>query len=177
MLNDIQLLLTGGTIDAEFDPSLDTPISSTRSHIKPYLLKFIQPEFDIFEKAITLVDSRDITDNMRQVIFDHILDSRSDYIVLTHGTYTMAETGRYLKDKIENNKRVKDKRIVIVGSFYPLVGFSSSDAPYNLGYAIGVVEYLKPGVYLAMNSRLFDPFEVDKNIVKGKFMRKAVSVC
>lgn len=172
MLENIQLILTGGTIDSEYDPTQDTPVPFSRSHIKNYITKYIQPNFDIFERATTLVDSRDITDNMRQVIFDHIIDSKSDYIILTHGTYTMAETGRFLRDKIKTDKRAKNKRIVIVGSFYPLVGFSISDAPFNLGYAIGVIQHLTPDVYVAMNAQLFDPTHVDKNINKGKFISK-----
>jgi L-asparaginase len=171
MIKDLQLLLAGGTIDSEWDPTQDTAVPFAHSNIKPFILKFIQPDFEIYEKTITMLDSRDIDENIREVIFKNIKTAKSDNIIIPHGTYTIAQTGQFLKDKIarEGGADIKNKRIVLVGSFYPLVGFSQSDAPYNLGFAIGSIEHLPAGVWVAMNSRIFDPSSVSKNIVKGKF--------
>lgn len=170
MLTDIQLLLTGGTIDSEWDPTQDTAVPFAHSNIKPYLEKFVQPDFHIYEKTITMLDSREIDDSVRQTLLNAIKQSKSKNIIISHGTYTMAETGKYLKDNI--GKDLGSKKIILVGSFYPLLGFSQSDAPFNLGYALGALEYIKPGVYVAINSQLFNPHDVAKNTTKGKFARK-----
>ena len=78
----------------------------------------------------------------------------------------MAETGRFLSERL--GKEI-NKKVILVGSFYPIVGFSLTDATYNLGYAIASLEHIKPGVYVAMNSHLFLPNEVSKDIANGMF--------
>ncbi|WP_245812612.1 asparaginase domain-containing protein [Salegentibacter echinorum] len=46
------------------------------------------------------------------------------------------------------------KTIVLVGSF--ILGSSHhSDAPLNLGYGFGALQFLKPDVYIAMNGTFF----------------------
>ena len=52
----------------------------------------------------------------------------------------------------------------------PMVGFSPSDAPFNLGYAIAKVQELKAGIYVCMNGKAFNPEEVTKLLYKGKFV-------
>ena len=168
-MQNIQLLLTGGTIDSEWSPVEDTAVPFARSNIKPYLEKFINPDFEIWEKTITMADSRSIDDNVRRMLLGGISQSKSDRIIITHGTYTMSETAVFLGDAVAKDKKLENKRVILVGSFYPLSGFAQTDAPYNLGYAIGAIEHISPGVYVAMNSRLFKPSEVEKDLVKGKF--------
>jgi len=48
----------------------------------------------------------------------------------------------------------------------------NSDAVYNIGYAVGVMQTLEYGVYIAMNGRLFDPFNVVKNSKQNGFEKK-----
>jgi len=42
MLKDVQLLLTGGTIDSEWEPTQDTYVPLASSGILPYIKKFIK---------------------------------------------------------------------------------------------------------------------------------------
>ncbi len=42
--------------------------------------------------------------------------------------------------------------------------FRGSDAEFNIGCAIGAVQSLPSGVYIAMNGRIFDPQHVRKNV-------------
>ncbi len=49
-----------------------------------------------------------------------------------------------------------DKTIVITGALNP-AGFRGSDAEFNIGTAVGAVQSLPPGVYIAMNGRIWDP--------------------
>ena len=44
-----------------------------------------------------------------------------------------------------------------------------SDAPFNLGFALGCLQTLPFGVYLAMNGRVFDPHRVTKNTALDRF--------
>jgi L-asparaginase len=49
-------------------------------------------------------------------------------------------------------------------------GFKTSDAEFNLGVAIGAVQALPPGVYIAMNGQIFDPARVRKNRELKRFV-------
>ncbi|MDD5022705.1 MAG: asparaginase domain-containing protein [Candidatus ainarchaeum sp.] len=112
-----------------------------------------------------LKDSREIRYKDRQKILDLIKKSTCKMIIITHGTYTMPDTGQYLKDQIKKHS----KTIVLTGSMIPLKGFENSDAAFNLGYAIASVQYLSPGVYICMNGKVFDPEKVDKNRLEARF--------
>jgi L-asparaginase len=44
-----------------------------------------------------------------------------------------------------------------------------SDAMFNLGIAIGAVQILPAGIYIAMNGQIFNPDEVAKNRAEARF--------
>jgi len=164
MIKDIQFLITGGTIDSEYDIVNYTVVPAKESSVKQYVEKYLRPSYTVHEKVIALVDSRDITQEIREELFNSIKESKSDNIIVTHGTVTMAETAKYLQDKIrnDNDPKLKNKKVILLGSFHPLL-FHPSDAPFNLGFALGVIGFVESGVYIAMNSGLFDPYNICKN--------------
>lgn len=59
--------------------------------------------------------------------------------------------------------------IILTGSMIPIQGFSPSDAGFNLGFALGQLNYLPDGIYVCMNGTIFNPQEVVKIINEGKF--------
>jgi L-asparaginase len=63
---------------------------------------------------------------------------------------------------------VPDKTIVLTGAMIP-IAFGSSDGLFNLGGALSVAQVLPPGVYVAMNGRVFDWDNVVKNRDTGVF--------
>jgi L-asparaginase len=83
-------------------------------------------------------------------------------VVITHGTDTMAQTARLLAS------RVIGKTIVLTGAMIPYK-FGSSDGLFNLGSALAFVQTLQPGVYVAMNGRIFNWDNVRKNRESGEF--------
>jgi L-asparaginase len=50
--------------------------------------------------------------------------------------------------------------------------FRSSDALFNLGCAIGALQVLTPGVYIAMNGRIAPAAAVQKNRAQSRFEPK-----
>ena len=77
----------------------------------------------------------------------------------------MPDTARYLEVNLKN----RDKVIILTGSMIPLVGFSPSDAPFNLGFAIAKSQELPNGIYVCMNGRVFEPKEIIKVLAEGRF--------
>jgi len=57
---------------------------------------------------------------------------------------------------------------VLVGALNP-ARFRSSDAIFNIGFAMAAVQTLDEGVYIAMNGHLFAPDHVRKNRVVNQF--------
>jgi L-asparaginase len=83
-------------------------------------------------------------------------------LIVTHGTDTMADTGRVL------GEASLGKTIVLTGAMIPykIVG---SDALFNFGTAFSAVQILPPGVYIVMNGRIFPWDRVRKNRERGVF--------
>jgi L-asparaginase len=73
----------------------------------------------------------------------------------------MVDTARVLAD-------VPGKTIVLTGALNP-ARFQGSDAVFNIGCAVGAIQALPDGVYIAMNGRVWDPQRVRKNREANRF--------
>lgn len=51
----------------------------------------------------------------------------------------------------------------------PIIGFSVSDAGFNMGFAIASFASIKPGVYLSINGWIFKYDQIDKNTEQFRF--------
>jgi L-asparaginase len=91
--------------------------------------------------------------------------SKFKRFIITHGTYTMPDTARYLK---ANLKR-KDATVILTGAMIPMYNMTNSDGPFNLGFSIASFDHLKKGIYVCMNGRIFEPEEVLKTLYNGRF--------
>lgn len=110
-------------------------------------------------------DSRDINEADRREILKTVEESPFKKIIITHGTYTMPDTARYLKANLKRDGQT----IILTASMIPIKGFSPSDGPFNLGFTLAQVEILPPGVYVAINGKVFQPDEIIKLISEGRF--------
>ena len=63
---------------------------------------------------------------------------------------------------------IKGKVIVLTGAMEP-AGFKNGDAVFNVGCAVGAIQSLAEGVYIAMNGRIYHPAKVKKNRDAGRF--------
>jgi L-asparaginase len=106
-------------------------------------------------------DSLDITDDDRESIVLAVRDHPATRIVITHGTDTMVSTAATLRF-------ITNKTIVLTGALEP-ARFAQTDAMFNLGLALGAVQSLACGVYLAMNGRVFAEGRVRKNMELNRF--------
>jgi L-asparaginase len=57
---------------------------------------------------------------------------------------------------------------VLTGALNP-ARFRDSDAIFNIGCAVGAAQTLPPGVYIAMNGKVWDPAHVRKNRFENRF--------
>jgi L-asparaginase len=145
MISTLLIITTGGTIDKiYFDDKSDYQIGEPQIS---QILNAIQVAFDFDVNALIRKDSLHIDDNDRKQIHDAIAASDCRHVLVTHGTDTMIETALALED-------LDDRTIVLVGSLNP-ARFRDSDAVFNIGCAVGAVQTLPPGVYIAMNGKVW----------------------
>ena len=160
----IHLIITGGTIDSSFNPAKDGVVVGKKPAVPNYLKK-LKLHNKVEVTKLFMKDSREIRHKDRDNLLVTCRNSTHKLILITHGTYTMPDSAQYVKEQLKNN----NKTIVFTGSMIPLTGFEFSDAAFNLGYAISCIQKLSAGVYVCMNGKVFDPQEVDKNKIKGRF--------
>ena len=106
-------------------------------------------------------DSLHITQAERELLRDAIAAQPARHVLVTHGTDSMVETAKVLS-------ALTDRTIVLTGALNP-ARFRGSDAEFNIGTAVGAVQSLPPGVYIAMNGRIWDPAKVRKNVAANRF--------
>ncbi len=160
----IKILTTGGTIDKiYFDRKSDYEVGDPQAN---GILERANVVFDYEVESILRKDSLDFTDEDRALIRKKVASTRSERLVITHGTDTMIETAKVLEG-------IPGKTIVMTGSMYP-PQFRDSDAVFNIGCAVTGAQILGPGVYLAINGRIFNPHDVRKNVELNRFESKAI---
>ncbi len=158
----IKIFTTGGTIDKTyFDQKSAYQVGEPQAS---GVLERANVVVDYEVVSIMQKDSLDMIDADREKIKKAIVSEPADRIIVTHGTDTMIKTAKFLQ-------HIPNKTIVLTGSMYP-AQYRDSDAVFNLGCAVVGVQILGPGVYIAMNGRIFDPINSVKNVALNRFEEK-----
>ncbi|MDX2429204.1 MAG: asparaginase domain-containing protein [Xanthomonadales bacterium] len=158
-MKKLLIVTTGGTIDKiYFDDMSDYQIGEP---LVGQILEHLQVGFEFEVNALMRKDSLHITDEDRQTIRSEIAASDASHILITHGTDSMVKTALVLAD-------IPDKTMVLTGALNP-ARFRDTDAVFNIGCAVGAVQALPPGVWIAMSGTIWDPRKVRKNRGKNRF--------
>jgi L-asparaginase len=156
----IRIFVTGGTFDKEYN-ELNGELYFKDTHLHE-MLRLGRSKLELEITTLMMMDSLDMNEQDRQTIAKACMDVSEKKILITHGTDTMPETAALLA------ALNKDKTIVLTGAMVPYK-FGSSDGLFNLGSALAFVQTLPPGVYVAMNGKIFEAENVRKNKAKGEF--------
>ena len=155
----LSVVTTGGTIDkVYFDAKSDYQIGAPQIG---EILGQLGVAFAFEVIPVLRKDSLEMTDADRAAIRSAIEQTAGRLVLVTHGTDTMVETARALEG-------IPDKVIVLTGALNP-ARFQGSDAVFNIGCAVGAVQALEPGVWIAMNGRIWNPRHVRKNREANRF--------
>ena len=153
MIDRLLIITTGGTIDKiYFDDKSDYQIGEPQSSV---ILNSMNVAFEFEVNALMRKDSLHLNHEDRLIIRETILASKTKRVLITHGTDTMVDTAMVLAD-------LDDYTIVLTGALNP-ARFKDSDAVFNIGCAVGAVQSLPNGVYIAMNGKIWNPEKVRKN--------------
>ena len=158
-MDHLLIVTTGGTIDkVYFDDKSDYQIGD------PQIGRILEELGVAFRfRVIPLIrkDSLHIGAEDRELLRATIAAQDEAHVLVTHGTDTMVETAKVLAT-------IPGKTIVLTGALNP-ARFRGSDAEFNIGTAVGAVQSLPTGVYIAMNGRIWDPARVRKNVDANRF--------
>jgi L-asparaginase len=158
-MQELLIVTTGGTIDkVYFDDKSDFQVGEPQIG---RILHELGVAFRFSVIPILRKDSLHINAEDRELLRAAISAQSTRHVLVTHGTDTMVETAKVLAS-------IVDKTIVLTGALNP-ARFRGSDAEFNIGTAVGAVQSLPPGVYIAMNGRVWDPAKVRKNVAANRF--------
>lgn len=155
----IRIFTTGGTIDKiYFDDRSEFQVGEPQ-------IGSVLKEANVTQgyEIVPLLrkDSLDLTDDDRKLIRQAVNSCPLKRIIVTHGTDTMITTAKVLK-------KIGDKTVVLTGAMQP-AKFRFTDAVFNIASAFTAVQILPPGVYIAMNGKIFDPVQTIKNRELNRF--------
>ena len=158
----IQIFVTGGTFDKEYD-YLTGELFFKDTHLSEMFDRG-RCRLDLDIKTLMMIDSLEMTEGDREIIAHNCIRTSAKDILITHGTDTMVKTAEYLA-----KKKIEGKTIVLTGAMVPYAFGTSSDGFFNLGNSLAFAQALQPGVYVVMNGRYFEWFNVRKNKKTGFF--------
>lgn len=161
---EITFITTGGTIDKDYPKTKNGYGFEIADPAVVRILKKINPNFEYDIILMLKKDSLDITDEDRIMLKEACDTTGSNKIIITHGTDTMLDTANVLKE-------INDKVIILVGAQRP-EKFTDSDAAFNVGTAVGAVNILDNGVYIAMHGRIYPSDKCKRDKKTGQFLEK-----
>ncbi len=154
---------TGGTFNKRYNPikgQLEVP--SDNLSLDNILKNCHNVDFEI--KNIISKDSLDMTDVDREKICTEIRNSKSDKIIIIHGTDTIHLTSALIR------KKFIDKQIVFTGAMIPM-SIDEVEATMNFSLALGFLNSeVKNGTYIAMHGVVVDSSKLVKNRQLGQFL-------
>ncbi len=158
----LTFLQTGGTIDKDYPRTTKGRAFEIEEPAVQRILEKLNPSFEYELFSVLKKDSLDITEDDRRYLLDFCRQLENDKIIITHGTDTMLESAKFLAP-------IATKTIVITGAMRP-ERFSNSDAPINVGAAIGAISFLKNGVFIAMHGRVLPFDNIKRDLETGQFL-------
>ncbi|KKU75321.1 MAG: AnsB: L-asparaginase [Candidatus Nomurabacteria bacterium GW2011_GWB1_47_6] len=160
----IKVFTAGGTIDKMYSEVKGTlNFSFGKQAIKELGESKVKLNFDYDIERLLAKDSLEMNEEDRNLIKKACEGAVADKILITHGTDTMIDTAQVLSP-------IKNKLIILTGASQPYK-FKESDAEFNIGVAIGALNTLKEGIYIAMNGRIYEWDKCEKS-PDGKFLEK-----
>ena len=158
-MEDLLIVTTGGTIDkVYFDAKSDYQVGEPQIG---RILGELGVAFRFHVIPLLRKDSLFIEDADRQLLRATIAAQEETCVLVTHGTDTMVETAKVLAT-------IPGRTIVLTGALNP-ARFRGSDAEFNIGCAVGAVQSLPAGAWIAMNGRIWSPDKVRKNVDANRF--------
>lgn len=161
----IHLVTTGGTIEKIYSEQTGR-VENLVAKVDRYLTQLRLPDAQIDVTPLMNKDSLEMTDEDRERVLAVVKTKIADApVVITHGTDTMVETGKLLKQRVGPITYP----IVLTGAMTPL-GFERSDGLQNLTESLLAARVLPTGVWIVMHGQVFDVDHARKDRELARFV-------
>ena len=160
---NIKVFTCGGTFEKVYNP-ISGELSFQDSCL-PNIIRRSRITLKVDFEELFFKDSLDMDNEDRLMIAHKIKIEPIKNIVVIHGTDTMVQTARTIKEHAS-----QDKVVVVTGAMVPFA-IKESDAMFNFGGAFIAAQTLEPGIWISMNGHIFRSDDVEKNKRKGVFER------
>lgn len=157
----VSILCTGGTFDKSYDPIKERLVVSGRPAAERIVT--VAQVLGVSVSVAAQKDSLDLTEEELLRIRDSIEKVLEKRVVVVHGTSRLIENAMKVRRNV-------GKTVVFTGAMVP-ASIDSTEASFNLGFALAAARILEPGVWIAMSGEIFRPQEVIKNADLGRFER------
>ncbi len=166
VMRTVYLLTTGGTIEKMYSEQSGAVLNSA-SKIGQYLKRLRLPDCNVRVVSLMNKDSLEMTAEDRAGLVSAMarLLPEECPIVITHGTDTMVETGRYIQQAFSGLK----VPVILTGAMTPL-GFEGSDGLQNLTESLLAARLLPPGVFVVIHGQVFPADKVRKDREQATFV-------
>ena len=168
-MRTIYVVTTGGTIEKRYSESAGAVLNEG-SKIGQYLDRLRLPDSDVQVVPVSNKDSLEMTAEDRTELVARLAEllPAACPIVITHGTDTMAETGRTIQQAFPELA----VPVILTGAMRPL-GFEGSDGLQNLTESLLAARLLAPGVYIVIHGQVFPADRAVKDRELGTFVAKS----
>jgi L-asparaginase len=164
-MTTIHLITTGGTIEKIYSEQTGQ-VENLTAKIDRYLQQLRLPDARIEVMPLMNKDSLEMTEEDREIVLAAVRTAvAAGPVVITHGTDTMVDTGRLLKQRLPELKYP----IILTGAMTPL-GFERSDGLQNLTESLFAARVLAPGVWIVMHGQVFDVDRARKDRERSRFI-------
>lgn len=161
----IHIVTTGGTIEKIYSEQTGQ-VENLTAKIDRYLHFLRLPDVQIEVTPLMNKDSLEMTEEDREIVLAVVRQKAAGApVVITHGTDTMVETGRLLKQRLPPLQYP----VILTGAMTPL-GFERSDGLQNLTESLLAARLLAPGVWIAMHGQVFDVDRARKDRERSRFV-------
>lgn len=145
----VLLITTGGTIDKVYATGKAVRDLHIGPSVAPDILR--RMGFSQFvHLELCRKDSLDMTDHDRSMVAYACDSANTPCIIITHGTDTMIDTAKAIKDLMGSRVTHRILRVVLTGASQPAC-MQRSDAEFNLGLALATCLVGHVGIHIAMN--------------------------
>jgi len=165
-MRTVYILSTGGTIEKVYSEQTGH-VENLRKKVDRYLSRLRLPGTRVHIVPLMNKDSLEMTEADRARVLRavrKVLPHRGP-IVITHGTDTLVDTGKLLKENLPHLQ----VPIVLTGAMTPL-GFEASDGLQNLTESLMASRLLPPGVYVVIHGQIFPVDAVRKDRRRARFV-------
>jgi L-asparaginase len=161
----LTIISTGGTIEKTYQPQSGT-LTNALSVLDHMIAQLRLPDVRIERLQLMNKDSLDMTGDDHRLIARtaHEQATKSDGVVVVHGTDRLAESGEATRAA-----GTPDTPIIFTGAMRPYE-LRDTDALQNLIEALLAVRLADPGVYVAMHNRVLRFPGVTKDHEIGTFV-------